>query len=345
MNITNKKLTISILGYGHFGRLLADLLSQYYDRVFVYSRSKGQNGTKKIKFVSWGTALECDVIIPAVPIKNFESVIEKVATSIKPGATVVDVCSVKEHPVKAMKKHLPKGVFWLATHPMWGPDSVENNGGIKNLRMVLCPESRVPKTTFNELKKVLKKIGFEVIEMSAKEHDKQAARSQAITQFVGKTLQRMNAQEEPLSTLGHKSLLSIMPFVVNNTEELFTSLQVFNQYAQKEREKFIGSAHRVEEGLIRRQIEDDFDYCRRMIDWLDSNIMELLRRRFECSKKIGKVKEELGLPFTDLKREEEIIRKRTHQTGFNEKFMQNFYNVIFSESKRIMRENKRKREE
>ena len=48
---------------------------------------------------------------------------------------------------------------------------------------------------------------------------------------------------------------------------------------------------------------------RKRIDRLDDELLELLLRRLKLGQEIGRVKLELGLPTTDVKREEEIIER------------------------------------
>ncbi len=48
---------------------------------------------------------------------------------------------------------------------------------------------------------------------------------------------------------------------------------------------------------------------RKRIDRLDDELLELLLGRLKLGQEIGRVKLELGLPATDVKREEEIIER------------------------------------
>ncbi|GIU81151.1 MAG: chorismate mutase [Acidobacteria bacterium] len=50
------------------------------------------------------------------------------------------------------------------------------------------------------------------------------------------------------------------------------------------------------------------DDWRREIDKIDMQIVKLLNRRAEICKKIGKLKQELGLPVIDLERERTIVK-------------------------------------
>ena len=56
---------------------------------------------------------------------------------------------------------------------------------------------------------------------------------------------------------------------------------------------------------------------RQKIDNLDEEIIQLLKKRMEISKKVGKLKEELDIPVEDKNRENEIIDRLTQQAGKN----------------------------
>lgn len=240
----NKKIKIGIIGYGKFGSLIAEILSKSFENIFVFSKKREKNDS--IKFFSQISRIsECDIIIPAVPIPAFEATLKKINPFLKKGAVLADVCSVKIIPAKLMKKLIKKEVNLLATHPMWGPDSFKaNNSSLKDLKIVLYP-LRIPKNKYSNIKAFLKKLNLKIIEMTPEKHDKQAADSQVLAQFVGKILQKFPAKKIEISTLGYEKLKSLMPFVINNTDELFYSMQNFNPYSKKAREKFISTAKKI----------------------------------------------------------------------------------------------------
>ena len=67
-----------IIGYGRFGRILAELLSKKYE-VKVYDIEKVAN-EKSIKICSLDDVLGCVLVFIAVPISSFENVVKKIAT-------------------------------------------------------------------------------------------------------------------------------------------------------------------------------------------------------------------------------------------------------------------------
>ncbi len=328
----NKNTTIGIIGYGIFGKLIASLFAERGIKVLVFSRNEEEE-VVNIKFVSLREAVQADVVIPSVPISVFEGVIKEISPYLKPNSILVDVCSVKKYPAQVMEKYIPANVHFLATHPMWGVDSVRINKGIKDLKVVLCP-SHIPDEIFEKIKNILNSVGFRVVIMSAEEHDKQVANSQVIAQFVGKILELMPVREVDISTKGYEHLLNLLPFVINNTEELFCDLQNYNVYGEKVREKFLETAGDVQEKIMMRKNKEDFAFNREMINLMDKEIIRLLEKRFSYSDSIGKIKKEKGIQIEDRKREAEIIKNRSKSSRLDKNFIENLYKAIFKESKR-----------
>ena len=52
-----------------------------------------------------------ETVFVAVPIRQFKDVINNISPKLKPGQTVIDVCSVKNYPVDIMRNILVKIKF------------------------------------------------------------------------------------------------------------------------------------------------------------------------------------------------------------------------------------------
>src|SRR3989338_10598286 len=129
--------SIGIIGHGKFGRLFESLLRKVFPSVEIkiYSRRKQPNS--KLFFSLVETA-STDLIIPVVPIHSFEEVICDISKIINKEAIIMDVCSVKEYPVKIMKQNLPSTVTIIASHPLFGPGTIEKqNGDFSNSKIVM----------------------------------------------------------------------------------------------------------------------------------------------------------------------------------------------------------------
>ena len=78
---------------------------------------------------------------------------------------------------------------------------------------------------------------------------------------------------------------------------------------------------------------------RQLIDQLDEDIIQLLKKRMGISKEVGKLKEELDIPVEDKGREQEIIVRLTSQAGRNlsEEQLIRIFTAVFKSSKQVQR--------
>lgn len=225
-------MRIGIYGLGRFGSFFAKCFEQHNHEVVAYSiNSKAP--IENVAFVTEDEVLSSDVLIFCVAISSFEKLLKRVGNRIKKPTIVLDTCSVKTYPVKWMLDNI-KGTTIVPTHPMFGPDSGKN--GVKGLPMVLCPLD-IENEDYKKMKREFEGWGLVVREMSAREHDKQAAYSQGVTHFVGRMLERLEMKPTEIATVGYKNLMTIVEQTCNDPLKLFYDLQRFNPYAKEMRLK------------------------------------------------------------------------------------------------------------
>ena len=77
--------------------------------------------------------------------------------------------------------------------------------------------------------------------------------------------------------------------------------------------------------------------CRKNIDAIDAEIMQLLNRRASLSRQIGSIKTRAGLPIIDLRREDIVLRRvvRDNAGDISSDSVLRIYDEILSESRRI----------
>ena len=213
---------IGIIGFGRFGKILAEILSTE-NEIFIHD-TKGIND--EYHKLPLSEIVKCEILFVAVPIREFENVIKSLQKLSLQNTTIIDVCSVKIHPVKVMEKYLPKDVGIIATHPMFGPDSYSP---FRELRMVMHPVRDIY-NQFDKLKHVFEKQSISIVEMSPDTHDRDAAMSQGITHFIGRVLSELGVSSTKINTLGFNELLSVIEQTCNDSWDLFKDLQNYNPY-------------------------------------------------------------------------------------------------------------------
>lgn len=242
-----KPQTISIIGFGRFGQLLATMLSKHFTVQLYDKKEVDTNTAKGCMVVDLKTACQADAVFFAVPISQLESVVKKAAQYVKSEAVVFDVASVKVHSKKIFQKYLPKDVYAILTHPMFGPDSARDS--VEHLPIVMHNLSAA-KLVFAYWQKFFLSLGLNVVTMSPEEHDKNAAYSQGVTHFMGRVLDDMKLAPTPIDTKGFEALLEVRAQTCNDTWQLFEDLQVYNPYTKDMRHKLEKSIKAVSGRLI-----------------------------------------------------------------------------------------------
>ena len=92
---------IGIIGFGRFGKILAEILSTE-NEIFIHD-PKGING--EYHKLSLSEIVKCEILFVAVPICEFENVIKSLQKLSLQNTTIIDVCSVKIHPVMVMERY------------------------------------------------------------------------------------------------------------------------------------------------------------------------------------------------------------------------------------------------
>ena len=245
---------IGIIGFGRFGKLTSAYMAPDFD-VRVYDRADHGAAIRRTGAHSASLAVVCrqPVVVLCVPICELRAVLRQIAPLLDQDALVIDVCSVKEYPVKWMKALLPDSVSILATHPMFGPDSASNS--LQGRKIFLHPV-RMAEKIYRKIKDSLAARGLVIIEGSARQHDEQIAVSLALTHFIGRSLSQFGAAPLDIDTEGYKRLLQILEVVENDTWQLFVDMHRYNPYAKAKRSAFMDIAKKIDDQLKGNHTDD-----------------------------------------------------------------------------------------
>ena len=238
--------TLGIIGFGGFGQFMVKHLQPYVS-VTVHDLTDLSHIAAE-KDVAWGTLQEAaskDIVILAVPVQFLESVLNDIRDYLVHGALVLDVSSVKVKPIALMEKHLPSYVDIMGTHPLFGPQSGKN--GIKGLNVVVCPvRSKKTQVVIHFLRNVLQ---LNVLERTPDTHDKQMAYVQALTHFVGRSINEMDIPDVEQKTPAYQYLLDIKRNLGSDSMDLFLTIELENPYAKEVREQFMDALKSLNDRL------------------------------------------------------------------------------------------------
>ncbi|WP_374470929.1 prephenate dehydrogenase/arogenate dehydrogenase family protein [Phenylobacterium sp.] len=232
--------SLGLIGFGQFGQLAAGVLKARFD-VLVADKAADAEARAVALGVGFGTleaAAAREVVVVAVPVPAMRQVFAAIAPHLKPGALVVDVGSVKVLPARWMTELLPDSVDIVATHPLFGPQSVARDG-LPGLRFVVCP---IRGDGHEKVAAYGRELGLAVTVTTPEEHDQEMAYVQALTHLIGRSLVNLGIPDERLATQSYQHLLELCGLIGADTFELFTAIQTQNPYAPDVVRAFVAQA-------------------------------------------------------------------------------------------------------
>jgi len=237
---------IGLIGFGNFGQFIVKFLTPYfsisaYDQV-DYSQEARALG---VTWTSLDDVVKKDVVVLAVPVQFLESLLLEIKDIINPNAIVMDVSSVKVKPIRLMEKYLPATTEIVGGHPLFGPQSGKN--GIQGLNMVICPVRSKRKNSISRF--FSSHLKLNVLERTPELHDQQMAYVQALTHFIGRSINEMDIPDVEQKTPAYQYLLDIKRNLGKDSMDLFLTIELENPFAREVREKFISQLTRLNDML------------------------------------------------------------------------------------------------
>ena len=239
----------AVLGAGKMGVWFAKFCKEKGDNV-VLSDRKAEKLEKLGKELGVETTVDfaeavkkADRVMICVSISSFEEVVKKIAPSIRDGQAVMDICSIKEFPVKVMHQYIKHGVV-LGTHPVFGPGSK----GVKHKAFVLTPTSAEEEKYADGFKKWLEKEEAHVFVMTPQKHDQLMSIVLGLPHFFGliacETLLEQKNFPETKQVAGttYRMLFTLAEATALETPDLYANLQMKLPEMGKIEEAYIAKA-------------------------------------------------------------------------------------------------------
>ncbi|MEM9373701.1 MAG: prephenate dehydrogenase [Planctomycetota bacterium] len=237
---------IGLIGLGAFGRLAASCLATHaevlcYDPELPDDEVKSAGATP----AHLEDAADAQAVVLSVPVQAIPAACSAISGMLAENTLVCDVGSVKLRPIEWMLAALPPHVQVLGTHPLFGPQTVEELGGIAGEPIVLCP-ARMGEETFDKARGFIEeKMCLKPIQMTADEHDQQMAFVQGITHLIGRAASSMRLEDFPTATLAYQKLLQMKANTDQDAPELFDAIQRLNPYAINTRNAFLNAVKEI----------------------------------------------------------------------------------------------------
>jgi len=247
--------TVGLIGHGRFGRLMLEIVRRRAPRAEARVASRSHPVDHQTFFPA-EQVYAADLLIPCVPIRAFAGTIAALAPHVRPGQTVLDVCSVKAHPRRVMLDLLPAGVNLVGSHPMFGPASYQKLGGQLEGCSVVMENIRADERIYDALKQFFAALGLNVVEMEAEEHDRLAAAFQFVALSAATILKKLQLRRSRIDTRSASTLLDFLD-MISVDRELVKDLYEYNSYCKREFELLEGAFQELRVELQGRTAVDN----------------------------------------------------------------------------------------
>ena len=235
--------TLGIIGFGAFGQLMAAHLRPWF-RLCAYDAA-AVSMPEGVERADIATAARCAVVVLAIPVSQFESVIRQLSPHLQPGTLVLDVGSVKVAPSEIMLRTLPADVDIVATHPLFGPQSAAE--GLAGLKIAVCPLRGVSSPRVAAF--LRHALGLTVIVTTPEAHDREAAMVQGLTHLIAKVLVQMEPMPSRMTTRSFDLLVRATEMVRYDAPEVYAAIEHANPYAASVRRRFFELAAGLDQSL------------------------------------------------------------------------------------------------
>ena len=228
--LSGRPLRLGLIGCGAFGGLIAPQLAQRFD-LCIHDPAQQES-------LPLAEVASADIVVLAVPLAALAGTVVAMRPHLRPGALVVDVCSVKLAPLRLLEAELPPHVALVGSHPLFGPRSFT-----RGARVVLCPAR--DGRGLAPLRRWLRREGFTVLVRTAEAHDRDMAMAQGVTHMVGRivaALAEWPDRSHGMTTPSFDHLLTAAGMVAGDAPGVFEAIQRDNPFVAAIQQRFFAAA-------------------------------------------------------------------------------------------------------
>ncbi|MDQ3031288.1 MAG: prephenate dehydrogenase/arogenate dehydrogenase family protein [Myxococcota bacterium] len=342
---------IAILGHGRFGRALADLISEAGLEV------RALDPHAEIPVERRASSLEelvrdADAVVVSVPVGAIPDALVALRPLLRPEQLVLDVGSVKVHPVEAMRDALGEAIPWVGTHPLFGPVSLAH--AERPLRVVICPNP-MHATAAARARSLYERIGCWTLEQDAHAHDKAMADTHALAFFIAKGMLDAGVDPRvPNAPPSFQAMARTIESVRGDAGHLFAAIHSENPYATDARRRLLDALTALDASIADAvpatrdrtlaipeppaTLSAELLEARDLIDELDRDLVAMLARRAELSRRARSAKSREGKPVHDPTREAQLITARrawATELAIDEQSVEDVFRAVLRFSRRV----------
>lgn len=352
-------MKVALQGFGRFGRALAGLVEGAGQTLSAWDPHAEIPPELKAPSVA-SLVAGADFIVVAVPVPMLPKALAQILPHVSPSQLVMDVGSVKVHPVEALERAFGERIPWVGTHPLFGPLSLTL--AERPMRVIVCPNPKQPEAA-PRARAFFERLGCEVFEQDAREHDRLMARTHALTFFVAKGMIDAGVGEDvPFAPASFQGILRSIEAVRSDAGHLFRAIQLENPYSADARQELLDALRKVDQALLHAPPENaeetfpaddgltipdlgarspELRETRMHIDAIDREITGLLARRAALAARAAEAKSTLGHGIVDPAREAELRNARrtwAKELGLDPDSVDDVFQAILRFSRRLQRQ-------
>ena len=137
-------------------------------------------------------ARDADLVMICTPVSTYGAIAEAIAPSLKPGAIVTDVGSVKASAVKAVMPHLPQGTHFVPGHPIAGTENSGPEAGFDSLFegrwFLITPPPGTDQDAVDRVAELWKRAGSNIDYLEPEHHDQVLAITSHLPHLIAYTI-------------------------------------------------------------------------------------------------------------------------------------------------------------
>tara|TARA_R110002110_G_scaffold92214_10_gene240212 strand:- start:123 stop:1046 length:924 start_codon:yes stop_codon:yes gene_type:complete len=137
-------------------------------------------------------AQNADLVMICTPVSTYGAIAEAIAPSLKTGAIVTDVGSVKASAVKAVMPHLPEGTHFVPGHPIAGTENSGPESGFDTLFegrwFLITPPPGTDQGAIDKVAELWKRAGSNIDYLEPEHHDQVLAITSHLPHLIAYTI-------------------------------------------------------------------------------------------------------------------------------------------------------------
>jgi cyclohexadieny/prephenate dehydrogenase len=175
---------VALIGVGLIGSSLAHAMRRAGLAAHIAGYSHRPETLEKARALGFADTLhdtpapavrEADLVVLATPVGTFGALAKELAPSLKRGAILSDVGSVKMAVIRDVGPHVPEGVHFIPAHPIAGTEQSGPEAGFAELFdgrwCILTPLPGTDAKAIGDFKSFWQRCGSQVEIMDPKHHD------------------------------------------------------------------------------------------------------------------------------------------------------------------------------